>query len=309
MIHQAGFYGTTIKMKCRQPKVTVIIPCYNRDKFIRETVDSVLSQTYPNIEIVVIDDGSTDNSRKVLEGYGSRIKILEHPGGINKGQSAAINLAMCSTESEYVAVLDSDDVWMPERIRRQVEFLENNPDFGLVYVDGFAIDENGKILYKLMPPGHVEENRPEKVLLNCYFHPLSTLVRRSVYKLAGGFDETMRSSQDHDMAIRLAEVAKMAYIDEPLWYYRRHQVSLSQNHARRRWETGFRILDNACRRRHYGWDIRRRRLAVLYFRLGQCLLEERRIVQSGLYFLMAGLLDPLRAINVLMGKETCSGLH
>lgn len=291
-------------------RVTVVIPCYNRERFIRETLESALSQTYPNLEIVAIDDGSTDGTRKILEDYGGRIRILEHPGRTNKGQSAAINLGIRSTKGNYIAILDSDDLWAPEKIERQVEFLEKNPDVGLVYVNGFAVDEEGKTLYMLFRPGHVEPNSPGRVLLECHFSvPSNALVRRSDFEMAGEFDETMRSAQDHDMAIRLAEVTKLAYLDELLWYYRRHLYTQSQKHSRRRWQTGFKILSKACERRPYGLNIRRRRLAVLNFRLGQCLIEEKRFGQAAARFTIAGLLDPLRAIKVLAGLERRGSPH
>lgn len=292
------------------PKVTVIIPCHTREKFVKTTIDSALSQTYPNIEIVVVDDGSTDGTRNILESYGARIKILEHPGRINKGQSAAINLAMRQTDSKYVAILDSDDVWVPEKIERQVEFLEKHPDVGLVYANGIAIDENGKSLYQIMGEEHVETNNPVRTLLECHFTlPSNALVRRTAFNKAGEFDETLRSAQDHDIAIRLSEVTKLAYINEDLYFYRRHSNTQSRRHAIRRWELGFRILDKACKRYNYGINVRRKRLAVLNFRIGQCLFEERRLFQGALRFLIAGILDPLRAIKVLIGIEKSSSPH
>ena len=290
------------------PKVTVIIPCYNRGKFIRETLDSTLSQTYRDLEIVAVDDGSTDDTREILESYGKKIRILEHPGRVNKGQSAAINLAMRSTQSKYVAILDSDDIWAPKKIEKQVEFLEKYPDIGLVYANGFDIDDNGKILYKRIQPGHVETNDPGRVLLECHFNiPSNALVLRTVIEAAGDFDESMRSAQDHDMAIRLAEITRLAYLDESLWYYRRH--SDTQSMLRRRWEIGFRILDKASKRYPYSFSIKRKRLADLHFRLGQCLIEGKEYLHAMEHFILAGLFDPIRAINVIIGRERISGPH
>src|SRR3989338_1589342 len=234
------FNGKRMSKK-KNPKVTVLIPCYNRENFVKETIDSALSQSYPNLEVVAVDDGSTDSTPQILKSYGSRIRVIEHSGRVNKGQSAAINLAMRSTESEYVAILDSDDVWKKDKIRRQIDFLEQNKDYGLVYVNGLAIDEKGRELYKLYKPDHVEMNSPERLLLDCYlFVPSCSLVRRSAFTAAGEFDENLRSAQDHDMAVRLAEVTKFKYIDETLWYYRRHPDTQSIKHSRRRWDAGFR---------------------------------------------------------------------
>lgn len=286
------------------PIVTVIIPSYNREKYIRATIDSALSQTYKNLEVVVVDDGSTDRSREILEGYGNRIRLLEHEGRANRGQSAAINLAMHSTRGEYVAILDSDDVWTVDKIGKQVDYLRRHPDVGIVYGNGYAIDETGKILYKLIPPGHREESDPSRMLLECHFNiPSNALVRRSAFDQAGEFDETLRSSQDHDMAIRLIEVTKAAFLDEPVWYYRRHPDTQSSIHTKRRWKNGFKILDKACRRYPYGWSVKRRRLAVLHFRIGQCFSSEGAYFQAAKNFLLAGFFDPARTARVLLGTE------
>ncbi len=291
-------------MSKKIPKVTVIIPCYNREKFVRETIDSALSQDYGNIEVVAVDDGSTDGTPGILKSYGSRIRVLEHPGRANKGQSSAINLAMRSANGEYVAILDSDDVWEKEKIGKQVRFLEENRDCGLVYVNGFAMDEKGKRLYRLFKPGHAETNNPERLLLDCYmFVPSCSLVRRSAFETAGEFDEGLRSAQDHDMALRLAEITRFGYMDEALWYYRRHPDTQSGKHSRRRWDAGFRILDKACKRRNYSSSVRRKRFAVLNFRLGQCILAERRYVEACSRFLLSGMLDPIRAVRFLLGID------
>jgi glycosyltransferase involved in cell wall biosynthesis len=291
-------------MEIKTPRVAVIIPCYNREQYIRETVASALSQTYPNLEVVAVDDGSTDGTRKILEDYSDRIRIMEHSGRVNKGQSASINLAMRSTDSEYVAILDSDDVWAPTKIERQAEILEKSGEVGLVYVNGFAIDHAGNRLYKLIGGHRTNAGDAQSVLLEYYIGPPSSwLVRRSAFESAGEFDEDMRSAQDHDMAIRLAEITKFEYIDEPLLYYRRHADTQSRKYSRRRWETGFVILKKACERYPYGRNVYRKRLAVLHFRLGQCLAEECRFLRAGGRFLIAGILDPSRALKVLLGLE------
>jgi glycosyltransferase involved in cell wall biosynthesis len=229
---------------------------------------------------------------------------------VNKGQSAAINLALHASQSDYVAILDSDDLWMPTKIERQVDFLERNPGIGMVYVNGVAIDENGKELWKIYPEDHIERNTPGDVLVNCYFLlPNNALLRRSVLEQAGDFDETLRSAQDHDMAIRVAEVTRLGYFDEVLFQYRKHSDSQSYRFSRRRWENGFIIYEKACRRHPYSWNVRRRRLAVLNFRMGQCCLEEGTYIRSIPYFMKAGFLAPVRSVRVLIGLENTTGLH
>ena len=292
------------------PKIAVIIPLYNRADFIAQTIQSVLNQTYPNIELIVVDDGSTDNSRNVLKQFEGKIRILEHSGRVNKGQSAAINLGIKSSESNYVAILDSDDLFAPEKIQLQVEFLGKNTEVGLVYGNGYNIDEKGKKLYPIYSADHREHSKPERVLLDCYINvPSNSLVRRSIFEQVGEFDESMRSAQDHDMAIRLAEVTQFAYLDKILWYYRRHDNTQSGQFATRRWQVGFNILDKAYKRYNYSTSVIRRRRAVLHFRVGQCMLEEKKLLSALWNFSCSGLLDPARALKVITGRESLTSPH
>jgi hypothetical protein len=165
-------------------------------------------------------------------------------------------------------------------------------------------------LYRIFSENHVEQNNPERLLLDCYFNlPSNSLIRRNAIEKAGPFDEALRSAQDHDMAIRLAEVTRLAYIDEPLWYYRRHPSSQSGLHAKRRWQAGFTILEKACKRYPYPKKICRKRKSVLNFRMGQCFLEEKKNLNALIHFLKAGILDPIRSLKVISGKEKISSPH
>jgi glycosyltransferase involved in cell wall biosynthesis len=268
--------AVAIEQGLAAPRVTVIIPCYNREKYLRQAIDSVLGQTWPNVELVVVDDGSTDGSAEVLKSYGDRIRVLTHPGRANRGQSASINLGLASSESEYVAILDSDDWWAEDKLRLQVEYLEANPDFGLVYGNGYQVTESGERKWRIYDRGHTDESDPARVLADCYFLvPNNSLVRRRVFDEVGGFDESLRAAQDHDMAIRIAEATKIAYIPEDLFFYRRHDDSISKKGTKTRWTNGFHILEKAAQRYPYTPRALRRRRAVLHFRMGQVLANER----------------------------------
>lgn len=292
------------------PKVSVIIPLYNRERYIAETVKSVLDQTYKNIELIVVDDGSTDNSRNIIETFSERITILEHTKKVNKGQSASINLGIRHSSGKYIAILDSDDLFAPEKIQAQVLFLEENEDIGLVYSNGFVIDSSGKTLYHFYSDAPYETSDPSKVLMNCYFLlPNNALMRRSALNAAGLFDEKLRSGQDHDMAIRMAEVTKLAYIEKDLFYYRKHAQSISARNAGLRWHNGFIILRKASARYNYPFRVICKRRAVLHFRLAQIYVENNNFSRASLHFLAAGLIDPLRALKVILGKESTGGLH
>lgn len=284
--------------------VSVIIPAYNRAKYIQQAVDSVLGQTYRNLELIVVDDGSTDRTYELLQAYGDRIQLVHHQDRINRGQSAAINLGLTRANGKYIAILDSDDYWELNKLEVQVAFLEANPDVGLVYTNGYCVNAEGDRLYAYHSSNHVEPNDPNRVLLDCYMAlPVNSLVRKAVYDQVGYFEESFRAAQDHDMLLRIAEVAKFAYLPDYLFYYRRHSDSISHKKLDVRWRAGFEILQRAQNRYPYKKATIRKRRAVLHYRLAT------EYLRSGLYFkalsglMTAGLLDPIRSTRVLLGME------
>lgn len=288
------------------PLVSVLIPAFNRAAYIHETVESVLSQNYENIELIVIDDGSTDGTYEILAQYAEdgKITLLTHPGRDNRGQAASLNLGLQSARGDYVAILDSDDLFLPGKIEVQANYLNRHPDVGLVYGMGEGVDGEGHWLYDIHSPDHVEPNDPNAVLLDCYFLlPQNALVRRSVYEQVGLFEERFRAAQDHDMLIRIAENTRFAFIPKKLFQYRRHGDSISSNGQRRRWTNGFEILARAKARYPYRSATIRKRRALLNYRMSQvCWQENKRFAAIG-YLLKSGLLDPARGLNVVTGRE------
>ncbi len=292
------------------PLVSVIIPVYNRADLIRETIESVLKQTYQNIEIIVVDDGSTDNSIEILNEFSKKIKLFQHPGKINKGQAAAINLGLKMAKGSYIAILDSDDLFYPLKIEKQVEYLNSHLEKGIVYSNGMNIDFEGSPLYTLYPAGDRPPIGPEAVLENCAFNlPSNALVRKNVFDQVGFLNESLRSAQDHEMAIRLAEISDIGYIDDILWGYRRHGNSISHTRTTERWKNGFRILSEATQRYPYPVKTRLRRKAVLHFRLGQCYIGQKKIFTAFFHFACAAFWDPQRSLKVLFKKERISNAN
>jgi len=284
--------------------VSVIIPAYNRVKYIQQTVDSVLGQTFNSVELIVVDDGSTDGTYELLREYDSKLMLLTHPGRENRGQSAAINLGIKFASGKYLAILDSDDFWAPNKLEIMIPFLEKNPDVGLVYSNGYGVSAAGDILYEFLPRNHQETNDPNRVLLDCYtLLPNNSVVRKDVINKVGIFEETFRAAQDHDMLIRLAENTKFAFLPEFLFYYRRHSDSISATNAFSRWRNGFEILKRAKARYPYRKSTLRKRRALLNYRLGETYLKSGSKVRAIPYFLFAGVLDPVRSVKVLTGIE------
>jgi glycosyltransferase involved in cell wall biosynthesis len=284
--------------------VSIIIPAYNRVSYIDQTVDCVLNQTYQQFELIVVDDGSTDGTFEKLQAYGDKINLLTHEGHKNKGQSASINYGLSIATGDYIIVLDSDDFWELHKLKVQVDFLDKNPDVGLVYTNGYCTNAEGEVIYNYHNGDHIEPNDANTVLLDCYLAlPVNSMVRKSVYDQVGGFNESYRAAQDHDMLIRIAEATKFAYLPDFLFYYRRHSNSISHRNLETRWRVGFKILEAAAKRYPYKQSTLRKRKAVLNYRLGTELIKKQEYL-SGLICLFKSFInDPIRAVKVLSGAE------
>lgn len=295
-------------MKRDRAVISVIIPCFNRIGFVADAIHSVFNQSIgsESLELIIVDDGSTDGSWEFLESKqrSGEIVLLCHPGRVNKGQAAALNLGLTRAKGTYIALLDSDDVFAAGKLEDQVAFLDSNPDIGMVYGQGHAIDAEGNYLFKLLPDEHEEPSDPNHLLLDCYMAlPGGGLVRRTTWEKAGYFEESFRAAQDHDMALRLMEVAPVAYLPKVAFYYRKHDDAISKKGLERRWKTGFEILERARRRYPYRQSTIRKRAAVLNFRLGQTYWRDGKRLCAVPYFLKSGVLDPVRAVGVLTGRE------
>ena len=198
-------------------KVSVIIPAYNAERYIREAIDSVLNQTFKDFEIIVIDDGSTDNTSKILESYGNKIRWKSQE---NKGQASAQNEGIKIAKGDYLAYLDADDIYFPKILETQVKYLDKHSDAGLVYSDYYQIDDK-KIL-------KIAKSQPFDYLLllqNNYICKSTVMHRRECLVCANLFDESINGRDDWDMWVRISEKFKAGYINKPLVKYRVHEDS------------------------------------------------------------------------------------
>jgi glycosyltransferase involved in cell wall biosynthesis len=284
------------------PSVSVVISCHNGEPYLRRTIESVLAQDYPIHEIIAVDDASTDGTPDVLAGFADRVTVIRPPGGTNVGVAAARNLGIRHSNGEFLALLDQDDVWHPEKTRRQVEELLRRPEVGLVYSRCVAINTDDRVLYQfpcVEPPSGPD--LAARVLMDCFIpSPSSVMFRRVLFDRVGGFDESLCFCDDHDFLIRLAEITNFALVDEVLIRYRRHNRQSSMESARTMWAGGFEVLAKACKRHPHYCHLKRRRLAVLHYRLGVCDWRDGNLVGAALRFLRAGLLDPIRGTAVVV---------
>jgi glycosyltransferase involved in cell wall biosynthesis len=199
---------------------------YNAAQFLHEAVASVLGQTYHDFELIVVDDSSNDNSLAIVQSFGDpRIRIIKH--NINLGPAMSRNHALAEARGEFVAIMDSDDVCVPTRLKRQVGFLDANPEIGLVGCGIYDnIDAGGAVLYTSYLPqdnGTIQRTIVERW---CFLHP-SIMFRREVYETVGGYREIFRSAEDHDFILRMLEHCEAHNLYERLVSYRLNPKGLS----------------------------------------------------------------------------------
>ncbi len=209
------------------PKVTVIIPTYNAIAYLPSTVDSVIQQTFTDFEVLIVDDGSTDETVEwVSKLVDPRVRLISQA---NQGVAVARNQGIASAQGEYVAFLDADDLWEPTKLEKQVKCLDENPQVGLVNTSIVNIDEQGKPLGAVNASdveGNVLKYIVEENLILCGSAPM---VRRSCLEAVQGFDQQLMSAEDWDLWIRLSARYDFAVVREPLVLYRQHLNSKSNN--------------------------------------------------------------------------------
>jgi glycosyltransferase involved in cell wall biosynthesis len=204
-------------------RVSVIIPTYNYGRFVCEAVESVLNQTHPPHEVIVVDDGSTDDTAQVLKPYSGTGRICYHRQE-NAGLSAARNAGLSKATGEVLALLDSDDVWHPKKLEYQVAYLESHPECGLV---GTASFRQEPVRWTEIGTPNAKTLPLDVHLTGTRFCPSSALLRRTLWEQVGGFDPASGGTSDRDYWIRCAAVWKVAYIEAPLVFYRVHGASMT----------------------------------------------------------------------------------
>jgi glycosyltransferase involved in cell wall biosynthesis len=219
-----------------RPLISIIIPTYNAEPYIGETLDSVLSQTYPRREIIVVDDGSTDRTPQCLEAYSSTIRYLRQE---NAGAGAARNAGLKAASGDYIAFLDADDLWLPEKLEVQLEVAKKHPESGLIACDGVRFDDTGARGTRLIGASLAKRlDATAEGEVTGYFYrdfikwnlipaPAQTLIARSVVDGVGPMLEDLPTCEDWDYYLRIALASPMTFHKHPLVYYRHRPSSLS----------------------------------------------------------------------------------
>jgi len=216
----------------KNPLITVLMPAYNAEKFIAEAIASVLSQTFTDFELLIINDGSTDSTQKIIESFpDERIRLINQT---NQGISAALNIGLLNAKAGIIARFDADDICYPERLEKQYLFLEQHKDYVLTGTDAEYIDENGEFVFKSVLAGYKDNeirNLPYSV---CPFYHPTVAYRKHAIIEAGMYDLNAHSFEDHLLWRRIIRLGKVHNINECLIRYRYNPDSITIDE---RWRT------------------------------------------------------------------------
>lgn len=208
------------------PEVSVIIPTYNSAQYVVEAVESVLAQTWRDFEILVVDDGSTDETEQVMRRYEPPVRYIRQANG---GVAVARNRGIRESRGRYIAFLDADDTWLPQKLEQQMNLINQQRDAGVCYSAFTLVDTD------LHPLGISRSQRQSSALEDLLIRGnivgsiCTVLCKRSLFDLVGGFDPALSQCADWDMYVRLAAQTKFLYLDEPLVTYRQHSTNMSHN--------------------------------------------------------------------------------
>jgi glycosyltransferase involved in cell wall biosynthesis len=202
--------------------VSVIIPTYNSAKFILESLNSAIQQTYKDIEIIVVDDGSTDNTKQVLAPFMDKICYIYKDNG---GAASARNTGIKHATGKYIAFLDADDIWLPEKLELQMKLFSQNKDIDWIHTNLILIDESGiEQGIRKLPPDFATKDIFYTLFMEYWTLTSSIIIKRGCLDIVGEFDESLPVNQDYDLWLRMAHHYKIGYIDQPLTKYRIHQA-------------------------------------------------------------------------------------
>jgi glycosyltransferase involved in cell wall biosynthesis len=249
------FQSPMSQSSSNQPLVSVVIPAYNAALYLEQAVKSLQAQTYTNLHIIIVNDGSKDATADVadrLAAQDSRIEVIHKA---NAGVSAARNDAFRAVKGEYLCFLDADDAYLPQKVEKQVQFLQTHQKIDLVYCDNYNGDEH------LNPIGSPVSNHPpvpfkQAFMYRNWFSPIAPMLRTSLMKKVGFFDATLHGGEDWDYWIRCLEYTDFAHLAEPLGIYRHHPKQSHHNQGMMR-RDGFRVIQ-----KHYSKDAYLYRLAA-----------------------------------------------
>ena len=218
------------------PEVSVVIPSYNSEKYIAATLESVLNQTFKGIEVIVVDDGSTDGSHEIVRAYGSPVRLVSQQ---NSGVSAARNRGISEAKGEFISFIDSDDYWFPEKLASQISLFREYPEVGAVYSSFLRWESDDHDCFP-QPDSFHFEGAPDEIdpeysgwvyhlfLLDCWMLTSTSIFRREVFEKCGNFDSSLPCGEDWDLWLRIAREYPMIKLKTATTLYRQHKQQTTQ---------------------------------------------------------------------------------
>ncbi len=257
------------------PAVSIVIASYNRAKYLSATLDSVLGQTFQDFEVIVVDDGSTDDTRLLVETYGSRVRYYFQA---NRGPSAARNLGVQNARGRWIAIQDSDDLSLPNHLESLFGYTSAHPDCALVFANGSYLGGPEHRRATIIPTEKSRRLAHQGVTLDDIFEKSivrlqASLIAKSAYDAVGGHDESLRICMDLDLAFRLFMNYPVKYLDDVVFQYRKHDGNIGRNEELRLTEN-IRVIeklmgDYPVAADRLGRERVARRLAYRYYRLAK----------------------------------------
>jgi glycosyltransferase involved in cell wall biosynthesis len=285
------------------PKVSAIITTYNGESYIKSAINSVIKQTYKNIEIIVVDDGSKDDTYEKIKPYIKKIKYIYQK---NSGISCARNTGIKSAEGDFIAFLDHDDLWLPEKIEEQVKYFLDNPQEVFVHSSIKYINHKGELIIpdsywcELKINNSVENIK--EILMHYAMFPSTMMIKKRVFEEFGYFDPDFVNCQGYELCLRIAKKYRLGYLDEPLVLYRISDGSHSNDPIRFDYYRIKVVETFLSKHKNIYKDIKRRdikkRLFNLYYSMGKTLEWKNEHKQAKIFYLKALKKQPLN-INII----------
>lgn len=266
------------------PQVSIITATYNYGIYLPRAVESVIDQTFQDWELIIIDDGSEDQTRDVIKPYldDKRIRYIHT---VNRGQPAAKNRGLIETKGRLIAFLDGDDSWFPEKLERQVKLITADPSLGVVYSRRAIISESGTFVGNDTAALH-RGNILGLIFKDNFICFSSAMVRREAFTTVGGFDESIPMAIDYDLWLRIAAKYSFDYIDDPMVYYRTGHANLSRRSLERlriALQIMNRFVNGQGGRKLLPGKLKRKAYAETYAHLGELCMRTSKIASAKWY--------------------------
>ena len=250
------------------PLVSVNIATYNRGKYITEAIDSVLSQSFKNWELIIVDDGSTDGTENIVSPYLNDPRIKYFKNESNRNISYTRNRALLESKGRFIAILDSDDKWPdPDKLTKQVYFLDKHPDYGLIGTALIVINSQGEKLNEEKKPSTDERIKQQILFKNPITHSSVLYIRELVISL-GSYDLNLNGIEDYDLWLRLGQVSKLSNLSDYSTAYRKHDNNISLTNRLKLMAINIDLVKKyQTNYPHYHLALFRRKIRYLIFKL------------------------------------------